>query len=92
MTIITGDVEFELELGAAPIEISVRGESTRLSAEMVGERLVVVADSEAGARRSTYSVEGDHLSKAVVLTSDRLAEELTFVTTYRRVDRASQVP
>jgi hypothetical protein len=86
VTIITGGQELVLELGAAPVEISDRDESTRVSAEMVGERLVVVADSEDGARTSTYSAEGDHLSKEVVLNSNRLADELTFTTTYKRVD------
>jgi hypothetical protein len=90
LTIGSGDHEFELELGGAPIEISGSDGKSQVSAYIEGGLLTVVARTDKGQRATTYRTSDAGLLLEVTMTGDKLDTPLKYVTTYTRVDEADQ--
>ena len=86
VTMDSGDRRLELELGGPPIEITGSQGTTRMSAKLDGQRLVVLARGDKGERTASYRASGDELTMRVVMTGDQLDGPLEYVTTYARME------
>ncbi|MEM6796061.1 MAG: hypothetical protein AAF725_18945, partial [Acidobacteriota bacterium] len=79
-----GGQRVELELGGAPVKISGRQGSVKMSARMEQETLKVEAQGKRGGRTTTYESDGERLRVETTLRGDRLPQPVTFAATYAR--------
>lgn len=86
VAITTGDHRLELELGGPPVKIEGDKGTSKVSAKMEGERLVVLSRGDTGDLSVTYRTDKKGLSREATMTGDKLAGPLTYVTTYSRVE------
>jgi hypothetical protein len=86
VAIALGDHRLELVLGGSPIEIKGDGGTSRMSAKMEGERLVVLSLSDRADLTVAYKADKSRLSREVTMTNEKLSGPLTYIATYARVD------
>jgi hypothetical protein len=84
VVIASGGHGLRLELGDSPIEVSGRRGKVQVGAEMVGERLIVVARNSNGERTTAYRASGDRLIVEVKMSGSKLTAPLAYVATYAR--------